>query len=285
MTNSPILVLGAAGKTGRRVTALLQSRGLPVRPASRSSAHTFDWYDDTTWEPVLTGAGPVYVVPPIDPGAAGSVTALVERAAASGASRLVLLSGRGVGSPGRDGATYAFSLAIEDAVRAAGVPWTILRPSWFAQNFSEDFLLPDVLAGEVRVPTGDGAEPFIHVDDIAEVAAAVLTQDGHTGRAYDLSGPRTLTLTQATAEIGAATGREIRFVDVPPQQYVAELLEHGLPPAIAQAFGDLFAVIRNGLSDSVSDGVQRVLGRPPRDFADFAAEVAATGAWRPVTVS
>jgi uncharacterized protein YbjT (DUF2867 family) len=255
-----------------------------VRAASRSSAHSFDWYDPSTWAPVLSGVGAVYLVPPIDPDAAGAVTSFVERAAASGVTRLVLLSGRGVGSPGRDGATYAFSLAIEDAVRAA-VPWTILRPSWFAQNFSEDFLLPEVLAGEVRVPTGDGAEPFIHVDDIAEVAAAVLTEDGHSGRAYDLSGPRTLTFAQAAAEIGSAAGHEIRFVDVPPEQYVAELLEHGLPPSIAQTFGDLFAVIRKGLSDSVSDGVQQVLGRPPRDFADYTRQAASTGVWSPVAVS
>jgi len=197
MTNPSILVLGATGKTGRRVTTRLRARGVPVRAPSRSSEHRFDWYDDATWAPVLSGVAAAYLVPPLDPGAAGLVAGFVRMAEDREVPRIVLLSGRGVGSPGRVGATYAGSLDIERAVRASGMGWTIVRPSWFAQNFSEDFLLPQTLAGEVRVPTGAGAEPFIDVDDVAAVVTAALLDGGHAGQVYELSGPRTLSFAQA----------------------------------------------------------------------------------------
>ena len=283
--SSTILVLGGTGKTGRRVTDLLNARGVPVRVASRSSRHRFDWYDESTWAPVLDGAGVAYVAPPVEPEAAPRVAALVRLAHTRGVGRMVLLSGRGVGSPGREAPTYAGTFSIEEAVRGCGAAWTILRPSWFAQNFSEDFLLPEVLAGEVRVPAGDGREPFIDAGDIAAVAVESLLDPRHAGQSYDLSGPRTLTFAEATAEIARATGRRISVVDVPPEDYVAELLSYEVPPSVAQTFGDLFTVIRRGLSDSVSDGVHQVLGRPPRDFADYVNEVAASGAWTPVPVS
>jgi len=278
-------MLGGTGKTGRRVAAQLLARDLPVRVASRASAARFDWYDDTTWAPVLQGAGRVYLVPPLDPGAAPQVAAVAELAAAEGASRLVLLSGRGVGSPGREATTYQASLSIERAVRESGVAWTILRPSWFAQNFSEDFLLGGVLTGEVRLPTGAGAEPFIDVDDVAAVAVAALAGDGHDGQVHEMSGPRTLTFEEATAQVAQACGREIRYVSVPAEEYAAELAGHGVPAAVGEALGDLFTVIRRGLSDHLSDGVQRVLGRAPRDFADYAATAASTGVWNQVSAA
>ncbi|MDQ3344060.1 MAG: NAD(P)H-binding protein [Actinomycetota bacterium] len=280
MTNSPILILGGTGKVGRRVTTTLRHLGLPVRAASRSSDHRFDFYDESTWEPVLTGVGAAYLVPPHEPGAASRVAAFARLAASHDVTGLVLQSGRGVGSPGRDAPVYQASLEIEDAVRGSGLPWTILRPAWFAQNFSEAFLLDGVLAGEVRAPTGDGAESFIDADDIAAVAVAALTRDGHAGQTYELSGPRALTFAQATAEIARASGRHVRFVSPTPQEYVAELARYGVPRDVADMFGDLFAVVRRGLSEHLSDGVQRVLGRAPRDFADWASTTAATGVWR-----
>lgn len=279
MTNTPILVLGGTGKTGRRVVQQLAARDLPVRVASRSGEQKFDWYDDTTWSAAVAGLDTAYVVPPLGPEGLQRAGEFVKAATAQGIRRVVLLSGRGVGSPGREFDVYQGSLDLEHAVKDSGADWTIVQPSWFAQNFSNDFLADGVMAGELRVPAGDGAEPFIDVDDIAEVVAIALTDDRHVGQTYALSGPRTLTFAEAMAEVSAASGRPIRYVDVEPTQYVEELVGYGLPQDDAEALRDLFAVVRNGRSDYLSDGVQQVLGRAPRDFADWARATAAKGAW------
>lgn len=279
MTSAPILVLGATGKTGRRVVRQLTDRDLPVRAASRTGRHRFDWYDDTTWPAAVAGINTAYVVPPLGPDGLRQAAGFVSAATARGIRRVVLLSGRGVGRAGREFDVYRSSVAVEQAVRDSGADWTILQPSWFAQNFSEDFLADGVLAGEVRVPAGNGAEPFIDVEDVAEVAVAALTDERHTGRTYALSGPRSLTFAAALAELSAASGRTVRYVDVELSQYAAELVEYGLPGDDAEALRDLFAVIRNGRSDYLSDGVQQVLGRAPRDFADWAGAAASQGAW------
>jgi uncharacterized protein YbjT (DUF2867 family) len=192
---------------------------------------------------------------------------------------VVLLSGRGVGSPGREFAVYQGGLDLEYAVKDSGADWTIVRPSWFAQGFSEDFLYDYVMAGQIRVSAGDGAEPWIDVNDVAEVMTAALLDTKHVGRAYSLSGPRTLTLTQVAAELSDAIGRPIGYVALEPEQFVAELVEYGVPQQDAQSVRDLFAVIRNHRSEYTSDGVQQVLGRAPRDFSAWARTVAQTGAW------
>ncbi|MFC0624898.1 NmrA family NAD(P)-binding protein [Kribbella deserti] len=279
MTNTTV-VLGGTGKTGRRVARLLAERDLPVRVASRSSEHRFDWYDESTWAPVLEGADRMYVAPPMDPDGAARAELAVKAAAASGVRHAVLLSGRGTGSPGREFDVYQAGASLEAVLRDSGMSWSIVRPAWFMQNFSEDFLLDGVLAGELRAPVGDGAEAFIDADDIAEVVVETLVQtDKHAGQAYALSGPRTLTLAQAAAEISAASGRPVRFEHVESEQYQAELVQYGLPAEAAKGLADLFTVVRRGLSDYVSDGVQQVLGRAPRDFSDYVRATAATGVW------
>lgn len=279
MTNTTV-VLGGTGKTGRRVARLLSDRGLGVRVASRSSEHRFDWYDESTWAPVFEGATSMYVAPPMDPGGAAQAELAVKAAAASGVRHGVLLSGRGTGSPGREYDAYEAGVSLEAVLRDSGMSWSIVRPAWFMQNFSEDFLLDGVLAGELRAPAGDGAEAFIDADDIAEVVVeTLLDPDKHAGQTYSLSGPRTLTLAQAAAEISAASGRPVRYVHVDHAQYQAEIIEYGLPAELARGLADLFTVVRHGLSDYVSDGVQQVLGRAPRDFSDYVRATAATGVW------
>jgi uncharacterized protein YbjT (DUF2867 family) len=192
---------------------------------------------------------------------------------------VVLLSGRGVGSPGREFAVYQGQLELEYAVQGSGADWTIVRPAWFAQGFSEDFFYDYVLAGEIRLSAGDGAEPWIDTRDVADVMTAALLDERHIGETYSLSGPRPLTMTEVAAELSAATGRPISYVDLDPEEHVAELVGHGLTLEDAESVRDLFAVIRNHRSEYVSDGVQQVLGRAPRDFADWARETAKTGVW------
>ena len=192
----PILVLGATGKTGRRVMERLTVAGMPVRAGSRAADPPFDWNDQTTWTPVLKGVAKVYITFQPDvavPGATELVRLFTKEAVAAGVEHLVFLSGRGEEE----------AQAAEGVVREAGVAWTILRASWFAQNFSESFLLEPLLDGHVALPAGDIPEPFVDVNDIADVAFAALTEPGHADQLYELTGPRMLTFVEAVAEIAA----------------------------------------------------------------------------------
>lgn len=278
-TTAPILIIGGKGKTGRRVAEQLDARGVPYRLASRSSEQRFDWYDEGTWAGAVAGIDTAYLAPPVGPTGLARAGQFIKQAATEGLRRVVLLSGRGVGSPGRDFAVYEGQLELEYAVKASGADWTIVRPAWFAQGFSEDFMLGYALAGEIRVAAGSGGEAWIDTNDVGDVMAAALLDERHTGETYSLSGPRALTMGEVAAELSAASGRQISYVDLEPEQFVAEIVDYGQTLEDAEAVRDLFAVIRNHRSEYVSEGVQQVLGRAPRDFADWARETAKTGVW------
>ena len=279
MTTTPILIIGGKGKTGRRVAAQLDARGIAYRLASRSSEQHFDWYDQSTWSRAVDGIDTAYLAPPVGPTGLKLAGEFVAQAAGEGLRRVVLLSGRGVGSPGREFAVYQSQLELEHAVKASGADWTIVRPAWFAQNFSEEFLLDYVLGGEIRLAAGIGGEAWIDTNDVGDVMTAVLLDERHTGATYSLSGPRVLTMAEVAAELSAVSGRSVSYVDLAPEEFVAELVGYGQTLEDSESIRDLFAVIRNHRSEYVSDGVQQVLGRPPRDFADWARETAQTGLW------
>jgi uncharacterized protein YbjT (DUF2867 family) len=276
-TKATTLVLGGTGKTGRRVVERLEARSIPVRVGSRSGKPPFDWEDRTTWAPALRGVESVYVsyYPDVAvPGAVEAVRSFADLAVKAGVRRLVLLSGRG--EPEAERA----ELALQEVVDAsAGAEWTILRSTWFMQNFSEDFMLEHVLSGEIRLPAGDVPTPFLDADDIADVAVAALTDDRHASQLYELTGPRSLTFAQAAAEIAGATGREIRYVPVSLEEHAAEAAEHGVPDEVVELLTYLFAEVVDGRNADTTDGVRRALGRQPKDFADYAREAAATGVW------
>jgi uncharacterized protein YbjT (DUF2867 family) len=193
------------------------------------------------------------------------LAAFAERAAASGVERLVLLSARGV-DHGPDNPLRQ----AEGAIATAGLPVTVVRPSWFMQNFTESFFADGVASGAVVAPAGDGAEPFIDVVDIAAVAAGALTGQVATGT-YDVSGPQALTFAEVAAVLSERTGRPVAHVDVPVEQWVAGATANGLPVEYAGMLGGLFTLIRDGHDAHVSDGVERALGRPATSFADWAA--------------
>ncbi|MFD9196589.1 MULTISPECIES: SDR family oxidoreductase [Streptomyces] len=269
MTKHPILITGGTGKSGSRVVSLLRTQGVPVRVASRSGEPAFDWLDRTTWDSALEGVRALYLVP-VD----GHLLTrpFVERAVQLGVERVVLLSGRGVDVPGYSGeASLAGATHVdgESAVRDSGITWTVLRPAWFAQNFSEGIFRDAILAGELRLPAGEGSASFIDAEDIAAVAVAALTEDGHAAQTYELSGPRALTIAEAVTEISGATRRRIRYVPLSPGEFVAELTGQGWPPAEAEDYAEAVSPIRRGMDSHVSDGVRRALGRPPRDFSDY----------------
>jgi uncharacterized protein YbjT (DUF2867 family) len=274
MSANRVLVLGGTGKTGRRVAARLAARGLAVRIGSRSAAPPFDWETPATWREALREVDAVYVAYQPDvaaPGAAAAIQSLTELAAASGVRRLVLLSGRGEPEAER----------CEQIVRDSGLEWTLVRASWFAQNFSEGFLLDAVLSGEVALPAGTVGEPFFDVDDIADVAAAALSEPRHAGKLYEVTGPRLWTFAAAVAEIGRASGRSVRYVQVSREAYAAALREARLPEPLVSLITYLFAEVLDGRNASVADGVTCALGRPPRDFSDYAREAAASRVWNP----
>ncbi len=202
------LVLGGAnGKTGRRVAERLKARGVPMRIGSRSAEIPFDWEDQRTWAPALRDVSSVYLVFVPDLAVAGSTTAIqsfMDLAVASGVKRVVLLSGRGEEE----------AQLCEQIVQNAGLEWTVVRASWFAQNFSESFVRDMVMSGEVVLPAGQVAEPFVDADDIAEVAVAALSENGHSGQIYEVTGPRLLTFAEAVGEIVRATGRDIRYIPI-----------------------------------------------------------------------
>jgi uncharacterized protein YbjT (DUF2867 family) len=266
------LVIGGNGKTGRRVAKLLTARGWPIRIGSRSGEPPFDWNARVTWEAALRGAQSVYVAYYPDlavPGAAATVGELAKVAVKNGVRRLVLLSGRG-----EEGALLA-----EQAVRDSGAEWTVLRSSWFSQNFSEGFFLDQVRSGEVALPAGEVKEPFVDADDIAEVAVAALTEEEHAGKLYELTGPRLVTFAEAVDEIARATGRKIRYVQVSIEQYASLLVEYQVPTDFVCLVKYLFTEVLDGRNAGLADGIQRALHRAPRDFAEYAKASAMSGVW------
>lgn len=268
----PILVLGGTGKTGRRIIENLEARGVATRLGSRNAEPPFDWNDDTTWPAVLEGTSAAYISYQPDLAVAGAVEAVdafAGLALSMDVRRLVLLSGRGEAEAQR----------AEQVLQSSGADWTILRASWFAQNFSESFLLDAVRSGTVALPVGDVREPFVDVDDIADVAVAALTEDGHEGRLYELTGPRLLTFADAVGEIATAARRPIEFVTIPPQDYADGLEHHGVPKEFASLVMFLFTEVLDGRNAYLANGVQQALGRASRDFSDYARDTATTGIW------
>lgn len=267
-----ILVIGSTGKTGSRIVQRITSLGIPVLGVSRSSNPKFDWNDGATWARALQGIRTVYISFSPDlaiPGAVDIITQFTAIAVNCGVQKLVLLSGRG----------EAAAQACEAAVTKAGVDWTIVRASWFCQNFSEGSFLQAVLAGHVALPAGDIGEPFIDIDDLADVAVAALTQQGHNGKLYEVTGPRLLTFKEAVEEIARATGKSIKFEQVPVKAYAAVLAGYGLPEDVVNLIAYLFTEVLDGRNAEVMNGVQQALGRMPIDFSEYAKKTAASGVW------
>lgn len=271
-SGKPTLILGATGKTGRRVVQRLHARGLPTRLGSRSADPPFDWADAATWTPALDGVGAVYISYYPDlavPGAVEVVGEFADLAKRRAVRRLVLLAGRG--EPEAE--------LAEQAVARTGADLTIVRSTWFSQNFSEDYMLEHVLGGEVALPAGNVAEPFVDAEDIADVAVAALTEGGHAGQLYELTGPRLLTFDDVALEISKATGRDVTYVPVSTSQFAEALAVQEMLPDLVEQLTDLFARVLDGRNAHLTDGVQRALGRQPRDFRDFAEAAATTGVW------
>jgi uncharacterized protein YbjT (DUF2867 family) len=269
---NPILIIGGTGKTGGRVNNLLKARGFLTRPVSRNTAPAFDWTKPEGWAAALDGVSAAYVTYQPDLAVDGATEAIAELsrlARGKGLERIVLLSGRG--EPGAQRA--------EAVLQSCGIDWTIVRASWFDQNFSEGYLIDGVLAGEIALPAGPVPEPFIDIDDIADVVTAALTEDAHANRLYEVTGPRLLTFAEAVAEIAQAIGRPIRYCQVTPEAFVTGM-RAAAPDDVVDLLHELFTVVLDGRNSKVMHGVEQALGRPARDFSDYVRTTAATGIWR-----
>ncbi|MCH7228355.1 NmrA family NAD(P)-binding protein [Haloferula sp. A504] len=269
---TPFLVIGGSGKTGRRVIDRLQALGHEARSASRSSSPSFDWNDDPNWSEVLEGVESLYVTYHPDlsvPGASDHIRALLAVARTQGVKRIVLLSGRG-----EEEAELCERLVLDSGIQA-----TIVRCGWFNQNFSESFFRDLLMSGSLAVPNAHVGEGYVDADDIADVVTAALTGEGHAGEIYQLTGPELLTFRDIAAMFREVTGRELEVIDVSREDFVAGLKAARLPEGMVQLVDYLFNEVLDGRNASLGDGVQRALGRPPRDFRSFLQKAHLSGAF------
>lgn len=270
---SNILVIGGTGKTGRKVAEGLQKRGQKVRIGGRNSNPVFDWSKPDTWAEALEGMAKVYIVFYPDlavPGALQAIEKLTEMAKQAGVQKAVLLSGKGEQEAER----------CEQVVAQSGMDYTLVRASWFSQNFSESFLMEPILAGYVALPMPDAKIPFVDTGDIAEVVVESLINDAHNGQTYEITGPRALTFRAAVREIEAATGKSIVYRAVSLQDYKASMEAAGLPGDYVWLIDYLFReVLSVPANQDVTRDVERVLGRPATDFTAYAQKTAAGGIW------
>ncbi|TBX28363.1 NAD(P)H-binding protein [Nioella sediminis] len=271
MTDQPILVIGATGKTGSRVASKLEAKGVAVRRGARRSETPFDWEDPATWAPVLAGVSKAYVTYFPDlafPGAVEKLEAFTKVARESGLQHIVLLSGRG----------EHFATLGEEIVRNSGLPYTIVRAAWFAQNFSEGYLRDPILGGVLPMPGGDIKEPIIDIDDIADVVVAALTEDGHIGARYEVTGPRLMTFAEMAEVLSTTLDRHIQHIPITFEDFHANVAAAG-GDFVAEVFTQIARETLDGRNAHTADGVERALGRKPRDFTEFAQTAMTAGAW------
>jgi uncharacterized protein YbjT (DUF2867 family) len=277
MTNalSTTLVLAGSGKTGSRLATRLAELGLNVRTAARKGADAqFDWYDATTHPAAVEGVDRLYLVPPVmRMDFAQLVAKFLDLAEASGVRHVTYLSEYGAPQSPPEAAPRAVEL---DLIGRGNITHSILRPSWFMQNFSEGFLYP--VQGVISLPTGDGLEAFIDVDDIAAVAAATLANpNAHAGATYALTGPEAISVREVADVIGDLTGKPVKHDDIDREVWVQAMIGAGVPATYAVKLRTLTEIIASGTGARPSDDVEKVTGAPPTRFADFARQ--AKQAW------
>jgi uncharacterized protein YbjT (DUF2867 family) len=269
--DNKILVLGSTGKTGRRVYDMLLEQNFNAIPASRNSSTPFDWYNESTWSNVLKGIDTVYITFQPDlavPQAVQIITAFTQAAKDAGVSKLVLLSGRG--EPEAE--------ACENVIINSGLRYTILRCSFFMQNFSEGFWRDGIVSGEFVIPIVTAREPFLDADDIAQVAVNALTDSKHDGKLYELTGSQLLLFKDTIEKIRTQSGQDIAFVEISLEDYTAALKGY-LPDDYIGLIRYLFAEVLDGRNESITNDVEAVLGRKPTSFDKFVAKSLSTGVW------
>jgi uncharacterized protein YbjT (DUF2867 family) len=273
MKTENILVIGGTGKTGRRVTENVIQSGHNVRVVGRKTSPAFDWEDPSSYAGALKGMDRAYIVYYPDlavPGAKEAIEKLTEAALREGLEKVVLLSGKGEKE----------AEACEEIVANSGLNYTLVRASWFNQNFSEGAFLEFVLNGQVALPMPEAEIPFVDADDIADVVVKVLVDDRYNGQTITVTGPRKMTFGQAVEAMAAGIGKDIQFHPITIEEFKAGMKQAGLPDSYVWLFGYLFQeVLGNPDNQEISDGVEEVLGRPATDFNTYVEKTVATGIW------
>lgn len=273
MKDTKILILGGTGKTGRRVAEKLKLLGYSnIRIGSRKESPAFDWENQDTWLDALEGIETVYITFQPDlaiPSAVETIKKFTSLATNNGITKMILLSGRGEKE----------AQVCEKIVMTTAINWTIVRASWFNQNFSESVFLEPILNGFVALPRAEAFEPFTDADDIADVVVEAIINDKHMGQIYELTGPRLLTFPQVIEEISKATGRNIEFQSLTLDENVKLLKEYKLPEDYIWLVNYLFTEVLDGRNASVTNDIEKVLGRKAKDFTEFVKETALTGIW------
>ncbi len=276
--NTNTLVIGGTGKTGSRVVKQLQNKGIEPRIGSRSVTPSFDWNNKATWEKALEGIEKMYVTYYPDlavPGAKKAIESLTHLAKELGVKKIVLLSGKG----------EIEAEACEKIVMDSGVDYTIVRASWFNQNWSESFFLDSILSGEVALPMSDVLIPFVDANDIAEVAANVLLDDAYNGEIIEVTGPELITFKDIVDIISKTSNRDLNFYDITLEQYIDGMKQIQIPNDVVWLIEYLFShVLTNPKNQLVVHDIERVLGRKAKTFLEYAQETAETGIWNQVEV-
>jgi len=272
------LVIGATGKTGSRVVKQLQKRGIEPRIGSRSATPSFNWHNKDTWVKSLKGIEKMYVTYYPDlavPGAKEAIESLVYLGIEMGVKKMVLLSGKG----------ETEAEACEKIVMDSGINYTIVRASWFNQNWSESFFLDPILSGEVALPMSDVLIPFVDANDIAEVAATVLLDDTYNGEIIELTGPELITFKDIVNIISRVSNRKINFYDITLEKYIVGMKQRQIPDAVVWLIEYLFShVLTNPKNQMVVNDIERVLGKKAKTFLEYAQETSETGIWSQIEV-
>jgi uncharacterized protein YbjT (DUF2867 family) len=278
-----ILVTGATGTIGSSTVKALKAQGARFKVGTRSpdklqgqgvETVLFDWDKPETFAPALQGVEKLFLLTPISEKQVEYTQSLVDAAKKAGVKHIVKLSVMGVeAEPGI--ALGRLHRASEKAIQDSGIAWTMLRPTFFMENFFNYYGADPKKDSTVYNPHGQGKAVWVDGRDVGEVAAAVLTGQGHEGKAYDLTGPEALGDAEALALLGEALGHKYTYVDVPEEGARKAMLDMQMPAWLVDGFMELNRLIKNNWVATPASGVKDVLGRAPRSFKEYAKDCAA----------
>ncbi|MEM9328094.1 MAG: NmrA family NAD(P)-binding protein [Bacteroidota bacterium] len=268
-----ILVIGGTGKTGRLVVENLKQLGHNVQLGTRDNTPAFDWDNPATYAEALKGMDRAYIVYYPDlavPGARDAINALTEAALKEGLEKVVLLSGKGEKE----------AEASEEIVANSGLNYTLVRASWFNQNFSEGAFRDYVLAGQLALPMPEASIPYIDTRDIADMVTKALLDDSLNGKTLTVTGPRKLTFEEVAEILSEKLGRSIQYQAISMEEFKAGLVAAGLPESMIWLLQYLFTeVLGHSENQTVSHDVEEILHRKPITFEAYVGTTVASGAW------
>lgn len=278
-----ILVTGATGTIGSSTVKALKARGARFKVGTRSpdklkgqgvEAVLFDWEKPETFGPALQGVEKVFILTPVSDKQTEYTQALVDAAKKAGVKHIVKLSVMGADQePGI--ALGRLHRSSEKAIEKSGIAWTMLRPTFFMENFINFYGADPKKDSTVYAAHGDGKAVWVDGRDVGEVAAAVLTSKGHEGKVYDLTGPEALGDAEVVSILGQALGRKYSYVAVPDEAARKAMTDMQMPAWLVEGFMELNMLIKNNWVATPATGVKDVLGRPPRSFKEYAKDYAA----------